>query len=149
MSEVKFNTDFKDSMFGRPASVVFDIDGVLATGTRETVYSDEANWNFSACEPMAQGIKLLRYLKSIGLKIIIHTSRFESDRDVTEQWFKEHKVEYDELIFGKPSAEAYIDDKGIHFEELDVLSDAKRAKHIEMFIGWARENAYTASKQGR
>jgi histidinol phosphatase-like enzyme len=43
-------------------TLVLDLDGVIATGTTEEVYSDEAGWAFEKCEVMEgakEGLELL------------------------------------------------------------------------------------------
>jgi len=40
---------------------------------------------------------------------------FEKIGKITEDWLEKWKVPYDELIFGKPHADMYIDDLGIEF----------------------------------
>ena len=40
---------------------------------------------------------------------------------ITEDWLEKWKVPYDELIFGKPHADIYIDDLGIEFSTKDKL----------------------------
>lgn len=133
----------------RPITVVFDIDGVLADGTSEEVYSDEAGWNYSKCTPMHQGIKLLKHLKEKGSRIVLHTARWEKDKDVTYFWLKRHGIPFDELIMGKPGAELYIDDKGFHWEDLpDIIMDAVRGKEIEAYVFKNREIKYTEGSDG-
>ena len=39
------------------------------------------------------------------------------NRIVTEDWLERHNVPYDILVFGKPFADAYIDDKAITLDE--------------------------------
>lgn len=127
----------------RPVTVVFDIDGVLATGTQEEVYSNAAGWDYAKCTPMHQGIKLLKHLKKEKVRIVLHTARWGSDRAVTEAWLKEHKIPYDELLLGKPSADLYIDDKGFHWDTLpDPVSDAIRGKEITKYIFENRSEKY-------
>jgi len=96
---------------GKKPIAVVDIDGVLATGTVEDVYSEDAGWAFGKCSPIFEGIEILNRLREQDVKIVLHTARWEDDRAVTEHWLSSHEVAYDELIMGKPSADIYIDDK--------------------------------------
>lgn len=41
----------------------------------------------------------------------------ERVRPILVEWLERHAVEYDELIFGKPYADLYVDDKGMTPEE--------------------------------
>lgn len=91
--------------------VVVDIDGVVATGTKEEVYSDEAGWNYAKCKPIEEGIRFVRELYDAGIYVKFHTSRWEQDLDLTRDWLLKHEVPYHELIMGKPSGDLYIDDR--------------------------------------
>ena len=91
--------------------VCFDIDQVLATGTIEEVYSDEAGWAFDKCAPIQQTVELIGALSRCGAEVYLHTARYEEDREKTELWLRAHNISYDGLSFGKPQADLYIDDK--------------------------------------
>lgn len=95
----------------RPPTIVVDIDGVIATGTREEVYSDEAGWAYEKCKPIMRTIEALRALKDEGIRIVLHTSRWQKDEEITLIWLGVHDVPFDELIMGKPSGDLYIDDR--------------------------------------
>ena len=41
----------------------------------------------------------------------------ERNKDVLETWLEKHGVKYDELIFGKPLGDWYIDDKGMSVKD--------------------------------
>ena len=41
---------------------------------------------------------------------------------VTLDWLKRHGIEYDELHFGKPHAQVYIDDNALRFESWDAIA---------------------------
>jgi len=91
--------------------ICFDIDGVIATGTIDGVYSDAAGWNFNKCDPIPETVDLIKRLKDHGCEIFLNTARFDEDRGVTEEWLKKHAIPYDRLLMGKPHADLYIDDK--------------------------------------
>lgn len=100
----------------RPPTAVVDIDGVIATGGKE-VYSNEAGWAYEKCTPIAEGILMLRRLKEEGVYVVLHTARWESDREKTVAWLERFKVPHDGLVMGKPSGDLYIDDRGYRFIE--------------------------------
>ena len=50
-----------------------------------------------------------------GYKIYLHTGRHINNFDVTINWLKKNKIDYDHIVFGKPVAKYYIDDRGINF----------------------------------
>lgn len=87
--------------------IVCDIDGVLCANG----YPDEYN----IALPYWDAIESLNKYSEEGIKVILHTARLEEDRKVTEEWLSKHGVTYDELLMGKPTADAYIDDKAIRY----------------------------------
>lgn len=108
--------------------ICIDIDGVICR-LREPgqVYAD--------LEPMPGAIEKLRQLKAAGHYIILCTARhmktcqgnvgqvIARQGAVTLDWLKRHGIEYDELHFGKPHAELYIDDNAWRFEGWNTIAD--------------------------
>jgi len=92
-------------------TVCFDMDHVIATGSVLEVYSEEAGWDYAKCTPVEETVRLMNDLREAGVYLVIHTARWEEDREVTEEWLREHEVPYDNLVMGKPSADLYIDDR--------------------------------------
>jgi len=84
---------------------------------------------YSLAKPNEKVIEKIRWLKNEGHTIIIHSARrmlthkgnitaIELDvGNVTRQWLTEHAVPYDELIFGKPYGDFYIDDKAVNVND--------------------------------
>ena len=95
----------------RPLRIVFDLDGVVATGTKEEVYSDEAGWAYDKCDVHEEIAEAIRLLHSEGVEIIFHTARHECDKDKTVSWLKANNIPYKALYLGKPFGDLYIDDK--------------------------------------
>lgn len=102
--------------------ICVDIDGVickLRTGHQE--YSDLA--------PIPGAVEKLRQLSSYGHYIILYTARrMKTHRGnngkvvadigrITLEWLHTHNVPYDEIYFGKPWADIYIDDNAYRFTE--------------------------------
>lgn len=84
--------------------VAIDLDNTLAEGTWP---SPEVG------EPISQGIELLKFYRSIGFEIVIHTARPQSHAFRIWQWLRDHGLDalvYD-VVCGKPRADLYIDDK--------------------------------------
>jgi uncharacterized HAD superfamily protein len=79
-----------------------DIDGVL---TKETEGHDYENRT-----PVKEMISWLRDRGNEGHHIILFSSRFPEDAEVTRSWLKRNNVCYDQLILGKPQFDIYIDD---------------------------------------
>ena len=84
---------------------------------------------YKSSRPNLPAITKINYLYSKGYYIKLFTSRFmgrnkdnvtKAKRDgykFTESQLKKWKVNYNELIFGKPSYDLFIDDKCIFFKK--------------------------------
>lgn len=100
----------------------FDLDTTLCIGRP-----------YEEAIPLPGAADLLRTLKTHGHYIIIDTARgmgssngsvgraIASIGELTLTQLKEWGFEYDELHFGKPSADIYIDDKALHFTSISDL----------------------------
>lgn len=100
-----------------------DLDGVLCSIVNHTEYHN--------AKPVELAINKVREIASLGHRIIIHTSRLEIDREVTEIWLNGNSIPYTELIMGKPRADYYIDDNGILVEEwLNTSYQLHRHLHL-------------------
>lgn len=96
--------------------LVFDIDDTISIHT---------NRDYVNAKPIQPVIDKLNRLHDEGYYIKLFTGRgqvscngdlnliIERNKDVLEKWLKDHDVKYDELIFGKPLGDWYIDDKGM------------------------------------
>lgn len=96
---------------------VFDIDGTVCL-------TDKNNYDDS--KPIQERILLINKLYEQGNYIKFFTARgmsskngdikqvYESYYDMTDKQLKSWGIKYHELILGKPSADFYIDDKGIN-----------------------------------
>ena len=86
----------------------FDIDGTICTNT---------NGDYEKAKPFIDRIKIVNKLYIEGNKIIMLTARGSTTNldwtELTKQQLKEWGVKYHELIFGKPEADIFVDDKGI------------------------------------
>ena len=91
---------------------VFDIDGVICNTT---------GMEYADATPFWDTIERIRHLKEDGHTVIFYTARGavsgtdwgEVTRDQLEQW----EIPYDELYFGKPAGDFYIDDKAINISD--------------------------------
>ena len=98
-------------------TLVIDLDGVLATGTKETVYSEQAGWAYENCVPVEGALDFLRQMHK-EYRIVVSTARLLIDKEKTQKWLQENGfMPYiDELQVGiKEPAFAYIDDRAIEF----------------------------------
>jgi len=118
--------------------IVFDLDGVICELKKPSE-------SYGEVKPKLDVIKLMNELHSNGDHIIIHTGRHMRTCDgnvnevikkvgkITKEWLKKNNVKYDELIFGKPHADMYIDDLGVTFDsanELKVKMDGIKLNFI-------------------
>ena len=111
----------------RQMRICFDLDNTLVT------YPQVAG-DYSTVRPIMSMINLARNLHEQGHTIIIYTARRMIThknnigaviKDIGSQTFKtleEFNIPYDELIFGKPIADMYIDDRAINPYRNDIKS---------------------------
>ncbi len=92
----------------------FDIDGIIATLTPDNDYSK--------AHPIQDTIEIINKLYDSGNKIYLHTARgYVTGIDwstITKNQMNDWGVRHHELVFGKPGADYYIDDKMISLEDL-------------------------------
>lgn len=97
----------------------FDLVGTLVT-------FPEVTDDFSTVRPMLNNIRLARELHTAGHTIIIQTARGMKEHNgnvaaviaavaqSTMEILKKFEIPYDELVFGKPHADMYIDENAVH-----------------------------------
>jgi capsule biosynthesis phosphatase len=107
--------------------ICFDLDNTLVT--YPTIPGD-----YSTVKPIERMIQLVRKLHEEGHTIIIHTARRMAThkhnvgaviRDIGRQTLDtlvDFAIPYDELIFGKPIADMYIDDRAVNPYRNDIES---------------------------
>ena len=106
--------------------ICFDLDGVICNLKRE-------GQTYSELEPVEGAIEKLNELKANGHYIIISTARHMKTCNAnlglvnarisfdTLNWLNKFEVPYDEIYFGKPWAEIYIDDNAFRFKEWSAI----------------------------
>lgn len=94
-----------------------DLDG--------TICSSHGFDDYSKVKPVFPVIEKVNELYERGWHVTIHTARGMNThngdvvavehalRKLTEEWLDTHGVMYDVLLFGKPAADVYVDDKSI------------------------------------
>ena len=107
--------------------ICIDLDGVVCR-------LREPGQNYADLEPVPGAVEKLRQLRSAGHTIIIATARHMKTCDgnvgqavarqgaVTLEWLARHGIEYDEIHFGKPHAQIYIDDNALRFESWSSIA---------------------------
>lgn len=99
--------------------ICFDLDNTLVSFPQK--YGD-----YTSVKPIEKNINLLRYLKKFNNTIIIYTARRMKTHSgnigkinadigkITFDTLEKFDIPYDELYFGKPHADFYIDDLAIN-----------------------------------
>lgn len=108
--------------------IVFDLDGVICP-------IKQKNQSYSELIPLDGAAKRLSELRKNGHYIIIQSARnmatcesnvgkvIKNVGKITLDWLEKWKIEYDEIYFGKPNAEVYIDDRCIRFIDWDNITE--------------------------
>lgn len=103
-------------------SLVVDLDHTLCVGDLNI---ESSIIRYATAKPIMETIEKLREAHRRDWYITILTARhmrscsnnakyaFEKLGQVTEDWLDQHKVPFDQLVFGKPYGMWYIDDKAM------------------------------------
>ena len=107
--------------------ICVDLDGVLC-------HLRKPGQTYADVEVVPGAIQKLRALRAAGHVIIIHTARHMKTCEgnvglavarigsITLEWLARHEVEYDEIYFGKPWADVYLDDNALRFISWDDIA---------------------------
>ena len=105
--------------YNKKMRICFDLDNTLVS--YPTIPND-----YTTVKPINKMIELLKKFKSDGHEIIIYTARRMQTHNsnigkvikdiamITFQTLDKYNIVYDEIIFGKPIADIYIDDRAIN-----------------------------------
>lgn len=108
--------------------IVIDLDGTICPVKGE-------GEEYGALKPHPGAVEKLRMLHEAGHYIIIQTARnmktcesnlgkvMKNVGKVTLEWLERYGIPYDEIYFGKPNAEIYIDDRALRFSSWDKISN--------------------------
>jgi capsule biosynthesis phosphatase len=104
-----------------------DLDGVVCELRKEgQAYAD--------LQPVPGAAEKLGALRQAGHYVILLTARhmktcsgnvgmvIARQGKVTLDWLDRHAIEYDEIHFGKPHADIYIDDNALRFESWEKIA---------------------------
>lgn len=75
----------------------------------------QAAEDYATAEPIAGARDAIHSLRESGWVIVIHTARHFNNWKITVDWLADRGFEYDQLVFGKPPARYYIDDRALPF----------------------------------
>ena len=110
----------------------FDLDGTIC-------YTRKQGESYLDVKPIPGAVNTLQRLKKEGHYIIIMTARnmathnnnlgkiIANQAPIVFEWLKKHEIPYDEIHFGKPLADFYIDDKAIRLEDWEILNQTIRS----------------------
>lgn len=101
-------------------TICFDIDNVICK---------TLNSNYKKSIPIKKNIQIINLLKKKGHYIKLFTARYmgrnkekkmsakKQAYKLTVSQLKKWRVDYNEIIFGKPSYDLYIDDKSLFYKK--------------------------------
>ena len=107
--------------------ICIDLDGVICQLKKEGQTYDQL-------DPVPGAVEKLKQLKAAGHYIIIQTARHMKTCEgnvglvqarigyITLNWLEKNEVPYDEIYFGKPWAQIYIDDNAFRFENWNAIN---------------------------
>ena len=106
--------------------ICFDLDGVICElRTNGESYAD--------LRPVKGAVEKLKALKATGHTIIINSGRhmktcqgnvglvLARQGQMTLEWLSRYEIPYDEIHFGKPWADVYVDDNAYRFTSWDDI----------------------------
>lgn len=109
----------------------FDIDGVIF----------EINKDYKKHKPIWSTVRYLYYLKSLNHEIVLYTARKmqtfngnigKINKEIVENTLfnlNRYNIPYDEIYFGKPNADVYIDDKALNFYDFKEYVMQPQSSH--------------------
>lgn len=110
--------------------IVIDLDGTICE-------LKEPEQKYDSVKALPGAAERIRDLRSAGHYIIIYTARnmatcegnvgrvLKNVGKITLDWLAEHNIEYDEIVFGKPNGDIYIDDRAIRFDHWGHITNEK------------------------
>jgi len=111
----------------KPMRICFDLDNTLVTYPR---IKDD----YTTVDIIDKNVEYLRYLKKFGHTIIIYTARRMKTHNgnvgklmcdigkITFDTLEKFDIPYDEIYFGKPYADVYIDDLAVNcFDDMEKI----------------------------
>lgn len=109
--------------------IAIDLDGTICP-------IKDSPTSYAALEPLPGAVERIRELRGKGHYIIIVTARnmatcegnvgkvMKKVGKLTLDWLADHGVEYDEIHFGKPNADLYIDDRALRFSDWSEITES-------------------------
>ncbi len=110
--------------------IAIDLDGTICS-------IKEPEQSYADLEPLPGAAECIRELRKSGHYVIIQTARnmatcqsnlgkvMKNVGLITMEWLERYRIEYDEIYFGKPNAEIYLDDRALRFISWQDISEQK------------------------
>lgn len=117
--------------------VVVDLDGTICP-------IKQTGQTYDQLVPLPGAVERLTALKEAGHYIIIQTARnmatcqsnlgkvMKNVGKITLDWLDQYNIPYDEIYFGKPNADLYIDDRALRFQDWSTTNE-------ELLLSLAKE----------
>lgn len=114
--------------------IVIDLDGTICPIKAK-------DGKYEELVPLPGAVEKMNDLKKNGFYIIISTARnmetqganvgkvLRNIGKITLDWLDKYKIPYDEIYFGKPNAQVYIDDRALRFSDWEKI-DTNTLKQI-------------------
>lgn len=108
--------------------LIIDLDGTIC-------YLKEKGETYADVKPKEGAAEFISNLRKQGHYVIIQTARnmatceanlgkvMKNVGKITLEWLDTHGIEYDEIYFGKPNGDLYIDDRALRFESWGEMSE--------------------------
>lgn len=87
-------------------TVCVDLDFTLCTHTGD----------YETAVPISGAREALLKLRAEGWVVVVQTARHFNHWKTTVDWLATNGFVYDQIVFGKPPARVYVDDRAIPFE---------------------------------
>jgi capsule biosynthesis phosphatase len=107
--------------------ICIDLDGTICS-------LRVGNETYADVLPLTGAVEKLQALKAAGHYLIIQTARHMGtcaanvglvvarQGKVLFDWLEKHGIPYDEIYFGKPHADVYLDDNAVRFQGWDEIA---------------------------
>lgn len=76
----------------------------------------ESDGDYAEAKPIPGARDALLRLREAGWALVLHTARHFNHWKTTLDWLARYEMPYDQIVFGKPPARIYIDDRAIPYE---------------------------------
>lgn len=116
--------------------IVIDLDGTICP-------IKQAHESYADLPVLPGAVERIRALRAAGHYVIVMTARNMATRNanvgqvikhvgkITLEWLDKHGIEYDEIHFGKPNADLYIDDRAFRFSNWAEITDSLLKEHAK------------------